>query len=542
MHCHICQHPLTTARSFHCACCAREVLYQPRVSLAHALLEQEAAVSQSEQYIKASRILPAKAPALDISKTPDRSLSLDLESTVIQCQAIRHQTQCTLDHVKQLRLEADDLRRRIAHGKAKNSERRNELLAARKEIDSRQAVEVGRLEKSIAGIHRRWDAVHTRTAESRLLLCREAANLYGLKKHSYRATASASDTYQIGSLPIYNVKDLNRKPENISSSTVPDADHHKGADPAIVTTVTASLAHLVHLVSHYLALRLPAEVILPHRDCPFPTILAPEASYATQPPPHTKASPNTSSSNDPSAVRGMLHASQSFLSKSLYTKKRLSITAKEDPQTYAAVIEGITLLAWNVAWLCQIQGLDVGAKSWEQVCDVGTNLWKLFAAEQAGPRPTVGATKRVIKQDGNPDTILRLSQERFEPSPTIGFGYFSHGTVHSNLSTASGSKVEHGWRLQDPAKIIARVKQMLSSDRTGAGWEMLEGKEWESQLIRSKQPEPDAAVDASTVVVNGKSGAKETSQSASSEPKNLAANDAQEKVKGTSGWMKLKSR
>ncbi|KAL8641500.1 MAG: hypothetical protein Q9226_008625, partial [Calogaya cf. arnoldii] len=540
MHCNICQHPFTTARPFNCAACAREVLYQPRVSLAHTLLEQEAAVSQSEQYLKASRILPTKASASDISKTPDRSLSLDLEFTIIQCEAIRHQTQCTLDHAKQLRLEADDLRHEIARGKARNFERRNDLLAARKGIDSRQAVEVGRLERSIAGIHRRWDAMHARTAESRLLLCREAANLYGLKKHSNRAAASASDSYQIGGVPIYNLRDLNRKPEHISSSTIPEADHHKGADPAAVTTVTASLAHLIHLVSHYLALRLPAEVILPHRDCPFPTILAPEASYATQPTPHTKATPDTSSSNDPSAVRGMLHASQRFLSKSLYTKKRLSITAKEDPQTYAAVIEGITLLAWNVAWLCQIQGLDVGAKSWEGICDVGANLWMLIAAEQAGSRPTVDVRKRIIKQDGIPEQTLRLSQQRSEPSPSVAFGQFSHGTVHSNLSTASGSKVEHGWRLRDPAKIIARVKQMLSSDRTGAGWEMLEGKEWESQLIRSEQPEPDAVVDASTVVGNGKSGAKKTSQNVYSEPKNLAANDAQEKVKGTSGWMKLK--
>lgn len=534
MHCNICQRPYTTALPFTCAACTRDILYQTRVSLAHTLLEQEAAVSQAEQCLKDSHIVPTKPPASNTPKSQGRPLSLDLESATIQREATRHQTQLTLNHAKQLRLEAEDLRHVIARGKASISGRRNEILAARKELTRRQTVEAGRLEKSIAGIHGRWDAMHARTAESRLLLCREAASLYGLKKHSNGAAASASDTYQIGGLPIYNLKDLNSKPKPILSSMVPKADHHKGADPAVVATVTANLAHLVHLVSHYLALRLPAEIVLPHHDCPFPMILAPETSYIRKSTPNAKATLDLNSSNAPPATRGMPNVSQRLLSKSLYTKKRLPTTAKEDPQTYAAVIEGITLLAWNVAWLCQIQGLDVGSKSWEEICDVGTNLWKLFAAEQAAPTPTIDAKKRVIKQDQNPDTVLQLSQQRCETSPSVAFGQFSHGTVHSNLSTASGSKVVHGWRLQDPIRIIARVKQMLSSERTGAGWEILEGKEWESQLISFEQPEPDAVVDASTVVVDGKSGAKQTSRDASSEGKPL--------VKGTSGWTKLKSR
>lgn len=540
MHCNICQRPYTTALPFTCAACTRDILYHTRVSLAHTLLEQEAAVSQSEQYLKDSRIVPNTPLAPNTSKSQGRPLSLDLQSTTIQREATSHQTQLTLSRAKELRLEAERRRHVIARGKASNSERRNEMLAARKELIRHQTVEVDRLEKSIAGIHGRWDAAHARTAESRLLLCREAASLYGLKKHTNRAPASASDTYQIGGLPIYNLKDLNSKPKPMLLSTVPNADHHTGVDPAVVTTVTANLAHLVHLVSHYLALRLPAEIVLPHHDCPFPIILAPETSYVTSTP-NGKATLHLNPSEAPPTVRGMLHASQRLLSKSLYAKKRLSTTAKEDPQTYAAVVEGITLLAWDIAWLCQIQGLDVGAKSWEGICDMGTNLWKLFAAEHARPRPTIHPTEPVTKQDGNPNRFYQTSQQRSESSPSIVFGQFSHGTVHSNLSAASASQVMHGWRLQDPPKIIARVKQMLSSDRTGAGWEMLEGKEWESQLIRPKRPEPDAAVDASTVVVDGKSGAEHISQDNSLEPGNLIIDGTQGKV-GGSGWTKLKSR
>ncbi|KAL8928723.1 MAG: hypothetical protein Q9172_000786 [Xanthocarpia lactea] len=503
MHCKICQRPYNTALSFNCPTCARDVLYQTRASIAHTLLEQEAASSQLEQYLTDSQTIPTKPPTSNTSKSQSTSLFLNPGSITLRREAVRHQTQLTLHRAEQLRLEASKVRDEIARRKAKNQERRNGIITARKEMARRETVDVSRLEKNVAGIHNR-----------------EAANLYGLKKYSNSVAASASDTYLIGGLPIYNLKDLN----------------------TIVTTVTSSLAHLVHLVSHYLALRLPAEVILPHRDCPSPTILAPASSYITKSTPYPRATSETLSSNDSSAIGGMVRASRKRVSSSLYTKKRLSTTAKEDPQIYTAVIEGITLLAWNVAWLCKTQGSDVGANSWEEICDVGKNLWNLFAAEQAGSKSLIDVHNRTTKQDGRPESVLRASQQNVEPSPKVLFGEYSHGTVHSNLSTASGSKVMLGWRLQDPTRVIERVKQMLLSDRTGAGWEILEGKEWESQSMIAHQATSPAVVDASTVVVDTKSDTEQISQDAGLEPNDLATEDAQEKARGTSGWTKLKSR
>ncbi|KAL8909817.1 MAG: hypothetical protein Q9171_004874 [Xanthocarpia ochracea] len=524
MHCKICQRPYNTALSFNCPTCARDVLYQTRASVAHTLLEQEAASSQLEQYLTDSQTIPTKPSASNTSNSQSRSLSLNIGSITLRREAVRHQTQLTLHHAEQLRLEASKVRDEIARRKAKNQERRNGIIAARKEMARRETVDVSRLEKSVAGIHNRWNTMHSRTAESRLLLCREAANLYGLKKYSNRVATSASDTYLIGGLPIYNLKDLNN------------------ADPAIITTVTSSLAHLVHLVSHYLALRLPAEVILPHRDCPSPTILAPASSYITKSTPYSRATSAKLSSNDSSAIGGIVRTSRKRVSTSLYTKKRLSTTAKEDPQLYTAVIEGIALLAWNVAWLCKTQGSDVGANSWEEICDVGKNLWDLFAAEQAGSKFLIDVHNRTTKQDGRPKSVLRASQQNVEPSPKVLFGEYSHGTVYSNLSTASGSKVMLEWRLQDPTQVIDRVKQMLLSDRTGAGWEMLEGKEWESQSMIADQAASPAVVDASTVVLNAKSGTEQISRDPGLEPNDLATEEEQEKARGTSGWTKLKSR
>lgn len=209
MHCNICQRPQTTALPLNCAACARNVLYQSRVSLAHTLLEQEAAVGQSEQYLKDSQIQSTKLPAPHTSTLQALSTPSNLESIYIHREAIRHQTQLILNRAEQLRLEVEHLGNDITRRRAGNLERRNKIHAARKELARRRTVEVGRLDKSIAGFQVRWDAVHARIAESRLLLCREAANLYGMKMRSHRGAASASYTCQIGGLPIYNLKDLN---------------------------------------------------------------------------------------------------------------------------------------------------------------------------------------------------------------------------------------------------------------------------------------------------------------------------------------------
>ncbi|KAL8734135.1 MAG: hypothetical protein Q9166_001620 [cf. Caloplaca sp. 2 TL-2023] len=526
MECTFCQRD-HIALPFLCAACARDALYQTRVSLAHTLLEQEAAGSLIEQKLKKSESIHFKPSASTSSTAHGHPSSPASKSTNIHQEAVRHRTQMALTHSGQQRVDISELRDEVASRRVRSMKRRTDLTAAREELARRQTADIVPLEKAVNKIHSHWDAMHTRTAESRLLLCREAASLYGLKRQNKRHAKSETDGYMVGGLPIYNLKDLNSKNE-----------------PATVTTVNSTLAHLVHLVSHYLSLQLPAEIILPHRDHPYPTILPPGCSYATSGAPSSKATPENSSSSSRSAVRGV----QLQGPKPLSLKKKISILAKEDLQSYAALVEGTSLLAWNIAWLCKTQGIDVGAGSWGEVCDVGNNLWKLFAAEQDEPESANSGQDRLTKQDVDfgrvrPKTLdSRPTQDKTVPTPPIAFGQYSHGTVHSNLSSTLGSKVMRGWRLQDPAKVIERVKQMLLSDRTGAGWEMLEGKEWENKSIIAAQSKAGVLADASTVVVHGRKGSKDIAEEANSDQNMPATDIGQEKGKGTSGWTKLKSR
>lgn len=98
------------------------------------------------------------------------------------------------------------------------------------------------------------------------------------------------------------------------------------------------------------------------------------------------------------------------------------------------------------------------------------------------------------------------------------------------------------WRLQDPVKVVDRVKQLLQNDRTGAGWEILEGKEWEGEMMEPEHTDPVANVDASTVVVDGGTVQGDGDQDQKSTSTAPSAELSQDKSKGTSGWTKLKSR
>lgn len=211
MRCTICHRPSSSALPFNCTACARDTLYQTRISIAHALLEHEAAGSQVEQTLKTFPSTQIKLPALASSIPQLHPPSLALDSTSVHREAVSQQNQLMLQGSKLLREEAARIRDEIASRKDRNLARKIELIAARKELARREAVDVASPEKAAARVRNRWDTLHNRTAESRLVLCKEAASLYGLEKQSTCDAGLATDVYFIGGLPIYNLKDLNSK-------------------------------------------------------------------------------------------------------------------------------------------------------------------------------------------------------------------------------------------------------------------------------------------------------------------------------------------
>lgn len=303
------------------------------------------------------------------------------------------------------------------------------------------------------------------------------------------------------------------------------------------------LAHLLVLTSHYLSLRLPAEITLPHRDYPGATIFSPRSSYISMQVPFPGFTPSHSSNVSPSASRnGDVHALPR--PRPLYLNKKLPILAKEDPVNYSLFVEGITLLAWDIAWLCWTQGLHVSSNSWEDICALGKNLWQLLVE--------VPQLRSISKATSRNDTGVTASEGQAhsgpqkDSHPRVSLGEYSHGSARSYLGGAKGTELMQGWKFQSPVKVIDKVKSMLLGELAGAEWEILDEREFEN-VVRG-------AEDEEAVLIGGARTATGSASHEHTEPEAVVMPASGDQVlredgtggggtaKGTSGWTKLKSR
>ena len=224
--------------------------------------------------------------------------------------------------------------------------------------------------------------------------------------------------------------------------------------------------------------------------------------------------------------------------------------------------------------------MNVGGSSWEEVCAMGKNLWHLLLAPPSRPLGLREISSKISPQKATNAHIPNTSDhppaaDTTKDVPTLG--HFSHGTAYGFLASASGAEYMREWRLQSPVKVIEKVKAMLLAERTGAEWEILEGNEWEEEEGQADAPAQHVAkfgriprieetgvlvpahaeigvqhvqhpgtgsrmprIEETGVLVPGQDlqmGMGNVEQGARGE-----GEESEEKGKGKSGWMKLKSR
>jgi hypothetical protein len=232
------------------------------------------------------------------------------------------------------------------------------------------------------------------------------------------------------------------------------------------------VVHLLILSTHYLAIRLPAEITLPHRDYPLPTVFPPLSSYkhTNVPFPGTTPglpsnSPNASSYEQPNHPRP----------RPLFITKPLPILATEDAAGYALFLEGVTLLAYNIAWLCKSQGIPVGdSGSFEDICHIGKNMFNLLIESQSRrPSSRVSSARTTPTKAGRDE-----SEAEVERAPGSLMGFYSHGTAHSFLGSNEGTEFTRSFKIMSPMKLVDKLKAKLSSEVANAEWEVLDQDAW----------------------------------------------------------------
>ena len=296
------------------------------------------------------------------------------------------------------------------------------------------------------------------------------------------------------------------------------------------------------LSTHYLAIRLPAEITLPHRDYPLPTIFPTGSSYQHIDVPFPGTS-GQSSNTSPTNSRHPEQLRDHPRPRPLFTKKPLPILATEDPAGYSLFLEGAMLLAYNVVWLCKSQGIPVGQEStgttFEDVCDIGKNLYNLLI----GSRPRPAPSSRVPSTQSTPTKGERDAEVETEDkkASTVTMGKYSHGAAHSFLGNSEGSKFIRSWQLPKLMEMVDMLKGKLMSEVANAEWEMLNPDAWQVD---------DEMGDDGVVVGARKEGDRGQgmlgmqsfmSMRTVMDTVEMVGGDGERKP-GTSGWTKLKPR
>ncbi|KAI9805400.1 MAG: hypothetical protein M1825_000651 [Sarcosagium campestre] len=510
MHCATCSRPPSAKLGFNCPTCARSAVYELRYQHVAVLLQKEQLGREVEDTTGANNT--GRSSAWSFVQSRDRA-----EQSRLAAQQLR-------EHSELVRQEIGSCKADLSHLKASLAKRRADLASAARSHSTRLAPALEHVERSIKRTTHRWDQLHQRTAEARVFLCREAASLYGLRQRRRRRNGVVKDEYFIGGISVIDLRDLNN------------------ATPSHISTSLNHIAHLLILITHYLSLQLPAEITLPHRDYPLPTVFLPASSYTARP---VRFPGSTSSAHSASSAPALPRP------RPLYIDKPLPVLAKEDPAAYALFIEGATLLAWDIAWVCRAQQASGPTLStWEDVCALGRNLHQLLVV---GPDAKVANAATIT---GPPPSRTSPSASPAPPPPPpsslsgittggLGLGHYSHGSAHTSLLSAAGIEHMRAWRLASPVKIGDKLKAALLGDMAGAEWEVLEEAAWHDPNDKTT---PHENSDTTTGTGQENESARIRAANGAAKTDSLLEMQQQQQQQqrtrstGANGWMKLKPR
>lgn len=203
MQCSICSRSHTPKLPFRCPACARQDLYDLRIQNAKALLSRESASHTVEDVVcNTGRQGTKEAAAVPHRKWELQRISLEMRNSGIRRKEVQARSEV-------LRKEIEKARAEISKQKAKLDRRQADFSSATHNLVARRASSLDSVQKSIKRTVHRSELQHQRTAQSRVFLCREAANLLTLRQRRRKKGNVIRDEYTVGGVGIVDLKHLN---------------------------------------------------------------------------------------------------------------------------------------------------------------------------------------------------------------------------------------------------------------------------------------------------------------------------------------------
>ncbi|KAI0861105.1 hypothetical protein F4860DRAFT_178912 [Xylaria cubensis] len=518
MNCDICErvhHPKRLP--FLCAVDARNELYEGRIANAKILMEKEVMESQVNRLLSDSDASPG-------TPTGHRFSRAYLENCASEECKARETTERIIASADKLRDEVAAARKEIEERRAAVARKKSAIASASQGIPARRNRELDETRKAIKMTKYNWDREYEAMTQYKAALCMEVAKLYRLQR--VRRGNPVRFEYKIGGIDIVDLQNMN------------------SVQPELLSASLGHITHLLFLASHYLAIRLPAEITPPHNDYPRPTIFSLSSSYQ-----HGEVA-FPGSSPIPPDPRDRQFANVPF-PRPLFIDKPLTTLAKEDPATYNAFLEAVCLLGYDIVWLCRTQGVPVGDNNnnFDAFAGIGRNMYNLLINSSLQRNPQQIADdigKQIAVGDGNEPTELGKAAPRM--------GLYSHGSGHAFLGSATGNDLMRNFKLPNPIKLMDKLKSKLNHENTIPEWEVLEDDAWapddadDGVLVGGARPKPkigergarfgfDSYMSVNTVKSAGSGDHPPLIISTATNGK-----DREKGEKGSNGWTKVKPR
>lgn len=490
MECDICHRGHDAKRlPFLCTVDSRNQIYESRIKHLQLIIENENLQDQAG--------LP------NAITTPNRDLQNSLQA---QQRSAEDRTTHILAAADKLRNDIKAAKEEIQARKAALSRRKSDLSSIAEGLAERKTRQQNDVEKSIGMLKYRMGRCSEDMAKTRSFLCKEAARLYGLKRT--KKGSSQRYEYQLGKVAVVDLTAMNCKSHS-RSIFMSSCSCRTALSPESISTSLAHVAHVLMITSHYLGVRLPAAITVPHRDYPRPTIFNLTGSYLNA---GAGIFPGTGYVT-PTAEARESDSQHISRPRPLFIDKPLSQISKEDPAAYSYFLEGVTLLAYNIAWLCSTQGIPIGDRSsFEDICSMGRNLYSLLISQQTEsgnvfPGDSVNKSSATNLDDGD-------AQNNW-------MGRYSHVTTCYFLTGANGTDFTKNFKLPNPMKLADKLKKKLVSETPTPDWEMLDDDAWKIE---------EGTAETLLIETQNRLDQDEPAESKSS-PR-----------RGSSGWMKVKNR
>lgn len=470
MNCNICHRGHDpTKLPFLCAVDARNALYPGRLSQAQILIETE------DLEGRVNKLLSDSGSDSTETGTGSRDFRTYVENCASEAAKARERTEIIIASADKLRDEIAAAKRQIQERRAKIARQKSDLAVANSGVEARRKRELEETKKTIRMTKYSWDREYEGLTQYRAALCLEVAKLYRLQRVK-RGGPTRYD-YRIGGIDIVDLNQLSSmcSPLATSQSLSGYTDNKIGAQPELISASLGHISHLLWLTSHYLAIRLPSEITLPHNDYPRPTIFSLLSSYH-----HGNVAFPGSSPLPPDPLdRQFQHVPHP---RPLYLERPLATLMKEDPSAFNSFMEAVSLLAYDIVWLCRTQGVPV-ADSLEDFASIGRNMYNLLINSSMQRGNQQPAVKPPDVSAGDSPEQQHADLARTAPR----MGLYSHGTLHTSLATASGNKLTRSFGMVNPIKLADQLKAKLTN-------EMYPTAEWE--LVQNDGYVPEGLEDA----------------------------------------------